>query len=231
MAARATQRKSELDAAKRSGRARDSDILTAQSSIASLYAAIAKTEGLMAPYKESLIYLTGTSVEKIPAQGDETTAPLETVDKWLESRSDRPDIKQSKSVVDAATEAVKVAKSGYYPSLGLSANYYLSRPNGIFQGVDWDAGLTLSFPFFSGGLTKAQVAESTVVRHSKEVLLRQTEELAIQTIRTAFRAVQSDLDQIKTLSDSSDLSRRSYELVHRDNRLGNATNLDVLIAL
>ncbi len=226
-----SQRKSELESAKRSGRARDSDILIAQSSIAALYAAISRTEGLSVPYQESLKYLTGYSSDKTPAEGSETSMVLENVDTWLTNRDNRPDIKQSENEISAATAAVKAAKSGYYPSLGFSANYYLSRPTGIFQGVDWDAGLTFSFPFFSGGLTRSQVAEATVIRHTKEVILRQTEDLATQAIRTAYRTVESDLDQIKTLSDSADLSKRSYDLVHRDNHLGNATNLDVLIAL
>lgn len=225
------QRKSELSEAKKSGRARDSDILTAESSIASLEAAISRTRAQLVTYQESFTFLTGLTQDVKLANTTKLPNEFKNVAGWLENSEHRPDIQQSKNVLLAAEAGIKAAQSGFYPSLGFTANYYLSRPNGIFQGVDWDAGLVLSFPFFSGGLTRAQVSEATVVHHSKELNLRLTKELASQTIRTIVGTVQADFDQLEKLINASDLSRRSYELVHRDNRLGVATNTDVLMAL
>lgn len=133
--------------------------------------------------------------------------------------------------MQAADQAISAAQSGYYPTLGFSANYYISRPNGIYQGVDWDVGLYLSFALFSGGLTRSQVKEAHILRFSKELNVKLTNELAVQSIRTLASTFESDLDQIEKLSSSSSLSQRSYLLVHRDNRLGMATNTDVLTAL
>jgi len=225
------RRKSELSSAKRSGRARDSDILTAESSIASLEAATSRTEGLLVTYQEAFTYLTGLTSDTKLTDNTQLPKDFKTIETWLEKLDQRPDIQQSKSNLLATEDAIKAAKSGFYPTLGLSANYYLSRPTGIFQGVDWDTSLTFSFPFFSGGLTKAQVSEASTINRSKSRLLRQTQEAAEQSIRTAFATLKSDFNLLTKLKSASDLSRRSYDLVHRDNRLGIATNTDVLTAL
>jgi outer membrane protein len=225
------RRKSELTSAKRSGRARDSDILTAESSVASLEAATSRAEGLLVTYQEAFTYLTGLTSDTKLTDNTQLPKDFKTIETWLEKLDQRPDIQQSKSNLLATEDAIKAAKSGFYPTLGLSANYYLSRPTGIFQGVDWDTSLTFSFPFFSGGLTKAQVSEASTINRSKSRLLRQTQEAAEQSIRTAFATLKSDFNLLTKLKSASDLSRRSYDLVHRDNRLGIATNTDVLTAL
>ncbi len=224
-------RKSELATAIKSGRAREADFVAAESSIANLEASVSATAGLLVTYQETLTYLTGLSSDAKLMDSTPLPSDLKNLALWLEYSEQRPDIRQSKSNLLAAEEGVQIAKSGFYPNLGLSANYYVFRPTGIYQGVDWDTSLTLSFPLFSGGLTKAQVNEASVIQRSKEVTLRQTRELAVQSVRTAFRTVQADFDQLKRYSKASDLSRRNYELLHRDNRLGVATNIDVLTAL
>ena len=226
-----TERKEELKAAKRSGRARDSDILTIESLIANLEATIARSEGLAAGFQEKFTYLTGLPSDVSLVNDMSIPSSLTSVETWLARSEQRPDIQQAKSTVVASSYGIKVARSGYYPTLGLSANYYLSRPTGIFQGVNWDTSLSLSFPFFSGGVTRAEVNEASSIFHSNELLLQQTQELARQSIRTLFRVVQSDLEQFAGFQKSSRLSQQSYRLVHRDNQLGTATNSDVLSAL
>ena len=225
------QRRSELGSAKKSGRARDSDLLTVDSAVASLEVAISRAQAQLIVFQESFTVLTGLSDDVKLVNTISLPKEIESVGTWLEHAEQRPDIQQSKIFLLAADDGIKVARSGFYPSLGLSANYYFSRPEGIASDVDWDAGLVLSFPFFSGGLTKAQVSEATLIRQAKELNLRRTRELATQIIRTTFATVQSDLDQLSKLTRASDLSRRSHDLVRRDNRLGVATNADVLSSL
>lgn len=225
------QRKSELSLAKKSGRARESDILTAESSIASLEATISRTEGWVVTFQETFTFLTGLPNHTKLIDNIQLPQNFKTVDQWLQKTIQRPDVQQMKSELFASSDGIRVAQSGYYPTLGLSANYYLSRPRGIFQGVDWDTSLTLSIPLFSGGFTKAQVSEAVIINHSKELMLKQTEEMAEQSIRSVFATLESDSDQLKKLSRASDLSRRSYDLIRKDNRLGIASNTDVLTAL
>jgi outer membrane protein len=225
------QRRNELNSAKKSGRARDSDLLIAESSIASLEAAKSRTIAQLITYQETFAFLTGLTQDVKLVNNIKLPSQLNAISNWLENSEDRPDVQRAQAQLGAAEKGVNVSQSGFYPSLGLNANYYFSRPSETFQGVDWDVGLVLSFPFFSGGLTTAQVNEAVVIRHTKELNLRLTQELASQAVRTIVGSVSSDLDQLQKLATAADLSRRSYNLVHRDNRLGVATNTDVLMAL
>lgn len=229
-----SERRLELAAAKKSGRARDSDLLISDSTIANLEAAILRSESQLAPFEETFAFLTGLNVrnQSIQLVGTlrlpKTYSPADALTKRIDQR---PDVQKSKYDVLAAEEAIGVARSGFYPSLVLTANYYFSRPTGLVQDSQWDAGLVLNFPFFSGGLTQGLVSEAIIIHHSKELNLRLAKELALQSIKTLASIVQTELIQLEKLTTASQLSRRSYELVRRDNRLGVATNMDVLTAL
>jgi outer membrane protein TolC len=225
------KRKEELSTARKNGRARDSEILVVDSSIAGSEASISQLESQKIHFQETLATLTG--LPSSTSLVSEISLPFEVkgIDSWLQKKDLRPDVQQAKAALLATEENILIAKADYYPSIGLSANYYISRPTGIFQGVDWDTSLTLDFPFFSGGITRARVTEAKLIRHSQETLLRQTQGFSEESIRSAYRVVESDYDLLVKLDHSAALSKRSYELMHRDNRLGVATNTDVLSAL
>jgi outer membrane protein len=223
-------RKLELLKAKKNGRIRDSDLLLIDSVMAGLEALISRSENILIPYQETLINLTGLEREVQITNTIVFPDKLKTVDQWLLDLEDRPDIRQAQNYLEAAEFGIAVAESGYYPTLGLSANYYFSRSKSIYQDIDWDVSLTLSLPFFSAGLTQAQEREARIVYHSQKVAKLNIQQLATQMIKTKFRTVESDVEQIKKLLYAAELSEKSYKLVRRDNRLGISTNTDVLTA-
>ena len=89
--------------------------------------------------------------------------------------SNRPDLASIVFKREAAEKSVNLAKTGYYPVLTGNAAY--SRSGEKFPlGEGWDAGVTLSFPVFSGFLTKYQVEEAKAnlnVLKANEESLRQ----------------------------------------------------------
>ena len=84
----------------------------------------------------------------------------------------------------AAEKSVKLAETGYYPALTGNAAY--NRSGEKFPlGEGWNAGVTLSFPIFSGFLTKYQVEEAKAnldVLKANEELLKQNIFLEVQQI-------------------------------------------------
>jgi outer membrane protein TolC len=75
----------------------------------------------------------------------------------------RPDLQQDEWNVQQAQASVKKARSGYYPSIVLSANYEGQRPGDLgFDQSDFGntVGVTLNWNLFAGGLTRAQVGEA-----------------------------------------------------------------------
>ncbi len=87
----------------------------------------------------------------------------------------RPDLAAAVLKRQAAEKSVKLAKTGYYPVLTGNAAY--NRSGERFPlGEGWSVGAALSFPLFSGFLTKYQVEEAKAnleVVKANEELLRQ----------------------------------------------------------
>lgn len=101
----------------------------------------------------------------------------------------RPELKSIISRKEAAAGTVELAKKGFYPVLTGSASYNWSGDN--FPLDDgWNAGITLSFPLFSGFLTKYQVEEAKAnlnVQKANEESLRQSIFLEVQQAYLNFK--------------------------------------------
>jgi len=96
----------------------------------------------------------------------------EAIDRAYRSR---PDLTTVVFKRQAAEESIKLANTEYYPVLTGNAAY--NRSGERFPlSEEWDAGMTLSFPIFSGFLTKYQVEEAKAnldVLKANEELLKQ----------------------------------------------------------
>jgi outer membrane protein len=127
----------------------------------------------------------------------------------------RPDLRQNEWLIQQAQAVVHRARSGYYPSISLSATYEGERPGDIrFEGEDFgnSIGVGLNWNLFAGGLTRAQVGEararvmeaerlrdSSVVNVSSEVQRLATQigaaqqQLVLQETNTGMVQQQRDL--------------------------------------
>lgn len=78
----------------------------------------------------------------------------------------RPEMQKAEADIEAARSRVKAAQAGYFPTLSASGAYNWAHGTssmGAFRGDvedSWNAGITLSFPFFEGGLTRGKVSEA-----------------------------------------------------------------------
>lgn len=72
----------------------------------------------------------------------------------------RPDLQSTVAKRMSIERSVDLAKTGYYPALTGSAQY--TRSDTVFfpQADGWSAGVALTFPIFSGFLTKSQIEEA-----------------------------------------------------------------------
>ncbi|MBI4685832.1 MAG: TolC family protein [Nitrospirae bacterium] len=103
----------------------------------------------------------------------------EAIDKAYKSR---PDLTSLIFKREAAEKSIKLANTGYYPVVSGNAAY--NRSGEKFPlGEGWNAGVTLSFPIFSGFLTKYQIEEAKAnldVLKANEDLLKQKIFLEVQ---------------------------------------------------
>lgn len=78
----------------------------------------------------------------------------------------RPELKSMESRVKAASAAVSIARSTWFPQIYLTGNFYSSRPNQrLFPAQDvfkdtWDVGIAVSFDVWNWGTTVHQTDQA-----------------------------------------------------------------------
>ncbi|MDH5767941.1 MAG: TolC family protein [Nitrospirota bacterium] len=97
--------------------------------------------------------------------------------------ANRPDLRSIIAKKEAAGESIELAKKDYYPTLSGNASYNWAGRTVTSLDNGWNVGATLTFPLFSGFLTKYQVEESKAnlnVLKANEESLRQSVLLEVQ---------------------------------------------------
>lgn len=130
----------------------------------------------------------------------------------------RPNLKSIISRKQSAEESIGLAEKGYYPVLSGNASYNWSGERFPLEN-GWDAGVILTFPIFSGFLTKNQVEEARLnlnVLKVNEESLRQKIFLEIQQ---AYLNLQESAERIsvaeitvKQAGENLDLAKGRYEV-------------------
>ncbi len=129
----------------------------------------------------------------------------------------RPDMKSIVAKRKAAEVSIESAKTGYYPFLTGNASY--NWVGGRIDEIDhgWTAGAVLSFPIFSGFLTKYQVeaAKSTLnVVKANEESLKQSVFLEVQqsylTLRAAEEAIPTAKLGVEQAQENLDIANGRY---------------------
>lgn len=73
--------------------------------------------------------------------------------------ANRPDLKSTLFRGKAAEQSIELARKGYYPTITGNASYTAAGERTPL-GEGWNVGATVSFPLFSGFLTRYQVEEA-----------------------------------------------------------------------
>lgn len=129
----------------------------------------------------------------------------------------RPDVKSIVAKRQAAEASIESAKTGYYPFLTGNASYNWSGGRIDQMEHGWNAGAVLSFPLFSGFLTKYQVEEARAnlnVLRANEESLRQTVFLEVQqaylTLRAAEEAIPTAKLGVEQAQENLDIANGRY---------------------
>jgi outer membrane protein len=149
----------------------------------------------------------------------------------------------SLAIVDAMIEQFKLdalkAKRDSLPALavngGLGYNsaqddYYAAAShlwNG--NGYNWQAGFTLSIPWGMAA-NRALYRQAMANVRSEQLTAEQTDQQLTVQVRSAVRAVQSNLESVRAATEEADLSEKQYELQKAELDAGLATSYDVLQA-
>lgn len=225
------ERLQELKNRVRLGKSRESEVLMVQSQLAVLRAQEENTEGSRQNALETLSYLTGVRVADLKIIDDNpVVTTVEPVDTYLAEAKKRSDLESLRQETISQEYRVRIAKGEYWPTLDFTASYYTTR-KGSLNNVDWDTLLTLDFPLFQGGSTKAHVAEETSrLRETRERLVQLTDVVNTE-IRKLHKSLLSSITQAQLFKEAYDQVEKSYQMQLQDYRFGLVNNLDVTQAM
>ncbi len=199
---------------------------------------LAKTAGIKGDYdvKEPVI---GIDV-MMPEQGEIdltsltgtcTKPDLECLKK--KALTDRAELKSLAIQSEIAEDTVKVARSTYWPDLSVEGVYSKEKnhPSPTFSLEEKIYGvLRLDFPFFEGGLKKAEVSEAKSRFRQTEYSLSDLKRQIIVEVENSYIVATTAAALLNPRKAEVEFSRENYNLVSKQFQYGLADSVDVMDA-
>jgi NodT family efflux transporter outer membrane factor (OMF) lipoprotein len=192
------------------GIAAKTDVLQAQTQLASTHADRVTLQGQRAQLEHAIAVLVGQppggfSLSVAVSNPTVPPVPLGVPSTLLQRR---PDIASSERAVAAANAQIGIQRSAYFPSLSLSASYGNAgtRVADLFGAPTslWSLGLAVAQTLFDAGATSARVEGATAARDAAIAHYR-------QTVLSAFQAVEDQLSVTRSLAEQASLRREASE--------------------
>jgi outer membrane protein TolC len=148
----------------------------------------------------------------------------------------RPDLLAMESRVRAAEAGVTAAKGGWWPQIGLIANYYYNRPNqrylpaqDEFKGT-WEVGVGVQFDIWNWGATLFQTEQAQAQLHQTEYALAQLKDNATLEIKRYTLGVERAAKRIDVAREAISQAEENSRSTNEKYKNGLATSTDLLDA-
>ncbi len=155
-------------------------------------------------------------------------SPFESL--WQEAQANNPEIKRLKQELAQAQALIKAARGGYFPEVSLQGATGVRHRDVGGTREEWLAGVFMEFPFFEGGLTRAQVAKAS--SQYRQLLDKQRDRLNALRVElmTGWKEQENARQGVATSRQNVAASEEAYRSALALYRVGKATGLDVLTA-
>ena len=143
----------------------------------------------------------------------------------------RPDTAQADAGIKVAQESVKVAKSGYGPTIAVSGG--VGRSGWDSPGTDmksWSASLSATWNLFDTGVTRAQVKQADAAVDKANYTAQQTRDSVQLEIRQNYLSMQEAEKRIGTSQVAVSKAEEDFKIAQVRYSAGVGTNLDVIDA-
>lgn len=163
--------------------------------------------------------------------------PLPTkMDVYRTALALRPEIEASKLSVDASKLSIAIAKSGYMPTLSLSAGLGTSHTSGsdftfsqqVKNGWNNSLGLTISVPIFNNRETKSAVQKAKLQYQSSQLDQLDQEKTLFKTIESLWLDANSAQQSFAAASEKLRSTEVSYNLISEQFNLGMKNTVELL---
>ncbi len=147
--------------------------------------------------------------------------------------SKRTELKSYEIQKRIAEEQVKYAKAAYWPTLSVEGVYSRREEDPsspFFLQESIYAGLNLTFPFFEGGLRKAEVKESEAKQRQAHLAFEDLKKEIYIEVENAYLDFITQKEVLKSLEDQFAFAKDNYNAVSKQFEYGLANSIDVMDA-
>jgi outer membrane protein len=147
--------------------------------------------------------------------------------------SARADLRSLEVQKQIAADQTKFAEGAYWPNLSIFGGYTgadQSPPPTSLNRESLYAGAALNFPFFEGGLRKAEVREAKARERQAALYYEDLKKTIEIEVRTAYLDLVTQKGILRFLNDQMVFARDNYRAVARQFEFGLSSSLDVLDA-
>ncbi|HEX8937803.1 MAG TPA: efflux transporter outer membrane subunit [Sphingomicrobium sp.] len=222
----------------RGGLVTGQDLAQQQSQLAAAQAAIPPLKAQAEAQIHALGVLTGEAPEALigelallDALPQPPTVPAGLPSDLLRRR---PDIRAAEQTLHAATADIGVATADLYPKFSLSAVPALVSTS-LARLLEWGsrsytASAAVDWPIFNGGRTRSNIALANAQQEQALIAYRKTILIALREVENALNNIDSDRQQIASLTAARGTAARAEEIAGKRYRGGLVTYSDVLQA-
>ena len=181
---------------------------------------LARTMGLP---EQVQVDIRGQLPEKFVAAGEINSL-------WQEALKTNPEIKKLDLDIAQSQTLIKAARGSYFPEVSLQAGSDVRHRDLGGTKPEWIAGVFMEYPFFEGGLTKAQVAKAS--SQYSQLLEKKRDRLngLKVDLTTAWKDQENARQGVATTRQTVATNEEAYASAQALYRHGKAIGLDVLQA-
>jgi outer membrane protein len=219
------------------GLATIADVLQARTARSQAELQLQTLEGILQVTKGSLAVAMGlpaNTAYDVPAVtlSDSVHFITESVDSLINvAVRNRPELASARAQAEAAHSQIKVARSGYLPSLafaGTGANNASNVSN--FSGNTYSLNLGLAVPVFSGFSNHYDVAAASEQFQAAQARTELTRQQIIQQVFTAYYSLRTATDRVRTSRELLASAIQSEEVARGRYKEGVGSIVDLLVA-
>jgi outer membrane protein TolC len=147
-----------------------------------------------------------------------------------------PDLAAAMAAMRQASQEVKVAWYGFFPSLsldyfyGIDANQFAVRAPDGARNLGYAATASLQLPLWNWGASRSKVKQANLRKDLARVELSFTQRRLLANLQAFYDEAQTARSQMDSLNQSSELAAESLRLTTLRYQAGEATVLEVVDA-
>ena len=213
------------------GKARDSELFTAQAHASALRAGLRGLEARIVLARSDLSFITGQDLSAASlSDAAAQPAAAEPLAAALQRAVARPDLRAQREDLAGRRLQVRFEKGAHWPSIDATGTYYTERPV-YLKEIHWDVALALHLPIFEGGQASSRVRAAESAERQSAFVLQEMERRVAESVRNAHAQLSAAIEQASALADAAADAEKSYRSLQEEYRLGLTTNLEVLQAM